>query len=339
MHMRHVSAWAVALTTVLALGSVSAAGARYAVVKEIPIGGRGGWDYIVADAGAHRLYVSHGTHIVVVDPDRGTVVGDIPDTQGVHGIALAPDLGLGFTSNGRANTSTIVELATLKAVGTVKTGENPDAILYEPSHHEVYTFNGRSGSATVFSAKGAAVVATIPLAGKPEAAVFDAGPGRIYVNIEDTSELAAIDPSSHTVAARWRLAGCEEPSGLALDAEHHRTYSVCDNGVMVALDTTTGRVVGSAPIGKHPDGAAFDPATGDIFSSNGEGTLTVARWENDALAVVQTVKTQPSARTIALDPETHRIFLPAATVLPSMGGPRPQVVADTFKVLVVARAE
>ena len=148
MHMRHVSAWAVALTTVLALGSVSDAGARYAVVNEIPIGGSGGWDYIVADAGAHRLYVSHGTHIVVVDPDRGTVVGDIPDTQGVHGIALAPDLGLGFTSNGRANTSTIVELATLKAVGTVKTGENPDAILYEPSHHEVYTFNGRSGSAT-----------------------------------------------------------------------------------------------------------------------------------------------------------------------------------------------
>jgi DNA-binding beta-propeller fold protein YncE len=326
----------VALAAVLAFQSVSAAGAHYSVVKEIPIGGPGGWDYIVADAGAHRLYVSHGTHIVVVDPDRGAVVGDIPDTQGVHGIALAPDLGLGFTSNGRANTSTIVDLATLKAVGSVKTGENPDAIVYEPAHQQVYTFNGRSGSATVYGAKSAAVIATIPLKGKPEAAVYDGGAGRIYVNIEDTSELATIDSAAHTVAARWPLTGCEDPSGLALDAEHHRTYSVCRNHLMVAVDTATGRVIGSAPIGGLPDGAAFDATTGDIFSSNGEGTLTVARWEKDGLAVVQTVKTQPSARTIALDAATHRVFLPAATVLPAMGGPRPQLVADSFKVLVVA---
>ncbi len=329
--------WTIAVAAMVTGGTVWAAGAGYAVVKEIPIGGPGGWDYITADAGAHRLYVSHGTHIVVVDVERSSVAGDIPDTNGVHGIALAPDLGLGFTSNGRDNTSTIVDLATLKATGTVKTGENPDAILYEPTHHEVYTFNGRGGSATVYGARSAAVVATIPLKGKPEAAAYDAGSGRIYVNIEDTGELAAIDTTAHTVAARWPLTGCEEPSGLALDATHHHTYSVCDNGVMVALDTTSGRVVGTAPIGKRPDGAAFDPGTGDIFSSNGEGTLTVARWENDGLSVVQTVKTQPSARTIALDPETHRVFLPAATLLPAVGGQRPQPVPDSFKVLVVAR--
>jgi DNA-binding beta-propeller fold protein YncE len=327
-----------AVTTFLAVASVSAAaGARYSVVKEIPIGGRGGWDYIAADAGAHRLYVTHGTHIVVVDPERAAVVGDIPDTPGVHGIALAPDLGLGFTSNGGENTSTIVNLATLKPVGKVKTGENPDAILYEPAHQEVYTFNGRGGTATVYGARSAAVVATIPLKGKPEAAVHDAAGGRIYVNIEDTGEVAAIDTAAHTVASRWTLSGCQSPSGIALDAARHHTYSVCDNGVMVALDTTSGRVVGTAPIGKRPDGAAYDPGTEDIFSSNGEGTLTVARWQDDRLTVVQTVKTQPSARTIALDPETHRIFLPAATLLPAIGGPRPMPAADSFKVLVVAR--
>jgi len=332
------SVWMIApIATVLAVGSMSAASPRYAVVKEIAIGGSGGWDYIVADAGGHRLYVTHGTHIVVVDPARSAIVGDIPNTPGVHGIALAPDLGLAFTSNGRENTSTIVELATLKAVGSVKTGENPDAILYEPTHHEVYTFNGRSGSATVFGAKSASVVATIPLKGKPEAAAYDAASARIYVNIEDTGELAAIDPAAHTVAARWPLTGCEAPSGLALDAEHHRTYSVCDNGVMVAFDTMTGRVVGTAPIGKRPDGAAFDASTGDIFSSNGEGTLTVLRWENDRLVVIQNVTTQPSARTIALDAETHRIYLPAATLLPAIGGQRPMPAADSFKVLVVAR--
>jgi DNA-binding beta-propeller fold protein YncE len=337
--MARLSARRLAVTTLLAVASASAAGARYAVVKEIPIGGSGGWDYIVADAGAHRLYVTHGTHIVVVDPERAAVVGDIPDTPGVHGIALAPDLGLGFTSNGRENTSTIVDLATLKAVGQVKTGENPDAILYEPAHHEVYTFNGGGRSATVYGARSAAVVATIPLPGKPEAAVHDAAAGRIYVNIEDTGEVAAIDTAAHGVASRWTLPGCESPSGIALDAARHHTYSVCDNGVMVALDTTSGRVVGRAPIGKRPDGAAFDPATGDIFSSNGEGTLTVARWEDGRLTVVQTVRTQPSARTIALDPETHRIFLPAATLLPAVGGQRPMPVADSFKVLVVAPAQ
>ena len=324
-----------ALMASAGLCATTAAEGPYRLVKEIPLGGSGGWDYISVDAGAHRIYVTHGTHIVVADVESGKVVGDIPDTAGVHGFALAPDLGLGFTSNGRDNTSTTVDLKTLKPVRTVPTGANPDAILYEPVRHEVYTFNGRGQSATVFDARTGNVVATIELQGKPEAPAFDVETGRIYVNIEDKGTVAVIDAVKHALITTWPLTGCEEPTGLAFDAAHHRLFSVCANKVMIALDSQSGNVVGQAPIGARTDGAAFDPGTGYIFSSNGEGTLTVAKWEGQGITVVQTVKTQASARTLALDPDTHQVFLPAATMGAAAEGQRPQAVPDTFKVLVL----
>ncbi len=323
------------LIAVAGVCAARAAEGPYRVMKAIAIGGPGGWDYITVDPGAHRVYVSHSTHIVVADVESGKIVGDIPDTPGVHGIALAPELGRGFTSNGRDNTSTIVDLKTLAAVGKVETGANPDAILYEPVRQEVYTFNGRGQSATVFGAVTGTVVATIELHGKPEAAAFDRETNRVYVNLEDKAVVAVIDAAAHSLIATWPLTGCEEPTGLAFDSAHHRIFSVCANKVMVAIDSGSGKVLGQAPIGGRADGAAFDPGTGYILSSNGEGTLTVATWRGNGIAVLQTLETQPSARTIALDPQTHQVFLPAAVMGPAVEGQRPQPVPDTFKVLVL----
>ena len=255
---------AVALA-VVALGpwfGVRAADGPYRQLKEIAIGGEGGWDYLSVDTAARRLYVSHATKVVVVDIDKNTVVGEIAPAPGVHGIAVAPDLGRGFVSNGRESTVSIVDLKTLQIVGTVKTGENPDAILYEPVHKEVYAFNGRGKSATVFDAKTGEVRATIPLPGKPEFAVFDEKAGRIYNNIEDTSQLVAIDPATHAVAATWPIAPGEEASGLALDPATHRLFVGCSNNLMLMVDATTGKVLASVPIGPGVDANAFDPGTG-----------------------------------------------------------------------------
>ncbi len=324
----------IALLSALLVGSAPAADEPYHFIKDIAIGGPGGWDYISVDSTAHRLYVTHATKVVVVDAETDKIVGEIGDTAGVHGFALAPDLGRGFSSNGRANTATIVDLKTLKAIGTVATGGNPDAILYEPGRKEVYTFNGTGKSATVFEAQTGKVAATIDLGGKPEFAVADSAARRVFVNIEDTNELAALDTTAHTVVARWPLKGCDEPTGLAYDAAHHRLFSVCHNKVLTMSDGVSGKVVATAPIGARVDGAAFDPATGYLFSSNGEGTVTIARVEApDKLALVQTLQTQPSARTIVLDPVTHNIYLPAATMTTGPDG-RTQPVPDSFKVLV-----
>ena len=329
----------VILFVVSAFTALAAADGPYRVVKEIKIGGAGGWDYISVDPAAHRIYVSHATKIVVADADSGNIVGEIADTPGVHGIAVAPDLGLGFTSNGRDNTSTIVDLKTLKPVMKVMTGGNPDAIFYERGRHEVYTFNGQGQSATVFDAKSGNVIATIPLMGKPEASAFDADAKRLYVNIEDKNAIAVIDPDKHTVLATWPLTGCEEPTGLAFDAKRHRLFSVCSNSVMTVVDSQSGKVLTTGPIGARSDGAAFDPQTGHIFSSNGEGSLTVATLQGNTVNIVQTLLTQPSGRTIALDPTTHTVYIPAATMGAAAAGQRPQPVPDSFRVLVVGMAK
>jgi DNA-binding beta-propeller fold protein YncE len=324
-----------AFIAVLAVATMAAADRPYHLIKEIPIGGTGGWDYITVDSPAHRLYVSHQTKIVVVDIDSGKVAGEIPDTPGVHGFAVARELGRGFTSNGRTNTSTIVDLKTLARLGTVATGGNPDAIMYEPGNKEVYTFNGSGKSATVFNARTGAVVATIDLGGKPEAAVGDRPASRIYVNIEDAGAIGVIDTKTHRLAATWPIAGCEEPTGLGYDPKNHRLFSACSNKVMAVTDSISGRAVTSIPIGARADGAAFDPATGLAFSSNGEGTVTIAHLDNpNTLTVVQTLITMPSARTMILDPATHHIFLPAA--MPAGGGGRGQV-PDSFRVLMYGR--
>ena len=320
----------------LAAGVVRAAD-PYHLVKEIPIGGDGGWDYVSVDPAAHRLYVSHATRILVADITTGKVVGEIPNTDGVHGFAVAADLGRGFTSNGRANTSTIIDLKTLKPLGTVMTEGNPDAIFYEPTRKEVYTMNGNGKSSTVFDAQTGKVVATIPLKAKPEAVVEDAAAGRLYVNLEDTSSIGVIDIKTHALVATWKLMGCDEPTGLGYDPKNHRLFSACDNEVMAVTDSTSGKVVTTAPIGAGADGAAFDPATGYAFASNGEdGTLTIAHLDNpNKLTVVQTVKTQVSGRTMILDPTTHNLFIPAAMTIPNPAGRgRPAPVPGSFKVLM-----
>jgi DNA-binding beta-propeller fold protein YncE len=323
---------------------VRAADGPYRQLKEIAIGGEGGWDYLSVDTAARRLYVSHATKVIVVDIDANAVVGEIAPAPGVHGIAIAPDLGRGFVSNGRESTASIVDLKTLQIVGTVKTGENPDAILCEPVHKEVYTFNGRGKSATVFDAKTGEVRATIPLPGKPEFAVFDEKAGRIYNNIEDTNQLVAIDPATHAVVATWPIAPGEEASGLALDPATHRLFVGCSNNLMLMVDATTGKVVTSVPIGPGVDANAFDPGTGLAFASSGDGTLTVARPEGkDKLTVVQTLSTAKRSRTMTLDRKTHRLYVAAAEFAPPVTGPdgkpqRPQVVAGSFKVVVYEMA-
>ncbi len=322
---------------ILAAVLTGQAAGTYHLVKEIPIGGEGGWDYITVDPAAHRLYVSHATKVVVVDIDAGTVVGEIPDTPGVHGFAIAPDLGRGFSSNGRANTSTIVDLKTLKPLGTVATGGNPDAIYYEPTRQQVYTMNGTGKSATVFDARSGKVVATIPLGGKPEAVVQDEAATRLFVNLEDTGAIAVIDITAHTLLATWPLTGCEEPTGLGYDAKSHRLFSACANKVMVVTDSTTGRHVTTTPIGAGADGGTFDAGTGLAFASNGaDGTVTIAHLDApDSLTVVQTLPTMVSGRTMILNPATHDIFVPAAATVPNRSGKgRPQVVPGSFKVLM-----
>src|SRR5689334_5080953 len=255
------------------LSAAPAPGASgYKVIKTVPIGGEGGWDYVYVDSAARRVYVSRGTHVVVVDADTYAVVGDIPDTQGVHGIAIASDLGRGFTSNGRADSVTIFDLKTLKPIGTVKTDGNPDAILYEPVSKRVFTFNGRGKNATAINAAEGTVVGTIPLNGKPEFAAAD-GKGSIFVNNEDTSELHHLDAQSLKELHKWPLAPCKSPSGLSMDTKNRRLYAVCDDKVSVVVNADTGKVVATPEIGNGPDAAAFDPATNDFFASCGEGVL------------------------------------------------------------------
>lgn len=325
-----------------ALGTADTAPARpsYRKLTEIAIGGEGGWDYLSVDPVARRLYVSHSSKIVVVDIDTNAVVGEIAPTPGVHGIALATDLGRGFVSNGRAATVSIVDLKTLKTIGTVKTGENPDAILYEGVHHEVYAFNARGKSATVFDAKTGDVRATIPLPGAPEFAVFDEQAGRIYANIEDTSQLVAIDPKTRAVVATWPIAPGEEATGLALDPASHRLFIGCSNKLLLTVDGANGKVLGSAPIGSGVDASAFDRGTGLAFASSSDGTLTVARADAAGkLSVVQTLATPPRSRTMTLDPTTHRLYVAAAGFAAPVIGPdgkaqRPQLIPGSFRVVV-----
>ena len=332
---------AVAFAVTLGAGSGRGAQAPYHFIREIPVGGDGGWDCLSVDPGARRLYVAHATNVVVIDVDKNAVVGTIDGTPGVHGLAVAPELGRGFTSNGRESRSSVVDLRTLKTVFRVETGRGPDVILYDPGRQEVYTFNGQGNSATVIDARTVQVVSTVLLPGKPEFAVADPAAGQIYNNIEDKNEIVAIDTMTHRITATWPIAPGEEPSGLAIDSANHRLFVGCHNGRMVMMDSRDGRVLATVPIGQGVDGDAFDSGTGLAFASCGDGTVTIAKEETpDRLTVVQTLATEPGARTMALDPKTHRIYLATAKFgpapAPAPGGPRrrPPIVPGTFKVLV-----
>ncbi|MGD8276604.1 MAG: YncE family protein [Gemmatimonadota bacterium] len=325
----------------------AAAPAEYHLLATVPVGGEGGWDYLSEDTITHRLYVSHSTAVYVIDMELNTVVGRIDSLPGVHGFAVAHDLNRGFASDGRANEVAIVDLSSLQVLSRVGTGENPDGIIYLPDVKEVWAFNGRGHSATVIGAETGDLLATIPLSGKPEFAVYDPAAGLVYNNIEDQNEIAVIDVAGHQVVATWPIAPGEAASGLAIDLAHHRLFAVCENQLMVMLNSATGEVVGTVPIGGGVDAARFDPITQLAFSSNGEGTVTIAHLDSpDSLTVVQTLETAPSARTMTLDPTTHRIYLSTADVEPPAAGAdstsppgRRRMVPGSFKVLVYGRAE
>ena len=329
---------------------------KYHVTAHYAIPGDGGWDYLSLAPDGARLFITRATHVQVVDTASGKLLGGIPDTAGVHGVAVVHDLGLGVTSNGKANSLTFFDLATLKKTGEVKAGNKPDAIIYDPFSHHVFAFNGNSHDATVVDPAKAqapaagsaalpqapAVIATIPLDGAPEFAATDLR-GHIFANLEDKNEMVEIDAQNNTVLAHWPLTGCDGPTGLAIDRIHNRLFSVCSNQIMTVLDTVSGKLVATVPIGKRPDAAAFDAALGLAFSSNGDGTLTVVRQDSaDKYSVTQTVPTAVGARTLALDPKSHKLYLVTAKFGPTPAPtaerprPRPAMIPGTFEVLVVA---
>ena len=320
----------------LAVATVCRAAEPYHFIKEIPVGGDGGWDYLSVDSAAQRLYVSHATKVVVIDLARDAVAGEITNTPGVHGLAPAPELGRGLVTCGRENKAAIVDLKTLETISKVDTGANPDGMLYEPGQQEFYTFNGRGSSATVIGAKSGKVVATIPLGGKPEFAQADSKTGLVFDNLEDKSEVVAIDTKKHEVVNRWPIAPGEGASGMAFDAKNHRLFLGCGNKLMVMLDSESGKVVANVPIGDGVDANAFDPGTQLAFASCGDGTVTIAREDApDKLTVVQTLKTEPGARTMTIDPTTHKIYLASAKFdAPAAGQRRGKMVAGSFKILV-----
>jgi DNA-binding beta-propeller fold protein YncE len=327
----------------LAIAALAAA-PGYKVVQTYKLGGEGGWDYLTADASARRLYISRGTHVIVLDLDSGKQVGDIGDTPGVHGIALAPELGRGFVSNGREGTVSIFDLKTLATTSKVRVGENPDAILYDPATRRVFTFNGRSQDSTALDAATGNVLGTIKLDGKPEFAASD-GKGEIFVNIEDKSELVAIDPRKLEVKSKWPLAPCEEPTGLAVDRKHRLLFVGCDNKMMAVVNADTGKVMATPAIGEGVDATAFDDEASLAFASCGaQGVLTVVREESpDKFTVAENVPTQPGARTMALDTKTHNVYVVTAKFGPPPPAtadnphPRRAILPDTFVVLVIAK--
>ncbi len=310
----------------------------YHLSREIPVGGEGGWDCLTADVAAHRLYVSHASKFVVIDTEKASVVGEINDTPGAHDIAIAPELGRGFTSNGKENKSSVVDLLTLKTLSKINTGKNPDIVIYEPSQKEVWCFNAKGNSITVISAASAGVIATIALPGNPEFAVCDSSAGKVYCNIESKNEVGVIDIKTHTLETTWPIAPGEAASGLAIDLIHHRLFLGCDNQLMVVMDSANGKVIASVPISQRIDGTVFDPGTQLAFASGGDGTTTIIHEDApDLFTVVQKLQTEPGAKTMALDTETHRIYLGSAKfeAVPS-GAPehRPKMISNTFKVLV-----
>src|SRR5271169_321230 len=306
-------------------------------IQKLTLGGDGRWDYLVVDPDANRLYVARATRFMVVNTDTGALVGEIADTPGAHGVALAPDLGIGFTSNGLENRTTVVDLKTLKVAKKIETGQNPDAILYHAPTHSVFVFNGQSHNATVIDAVAQAAVATIPLAGKPEFAVAD-DHGNIYVNIADKNTMTVIDARARKVKAVWPLAPCEEPTGLAIDRNTSTAFASCGNKVLAVVDLSTGKVRKTVAIGDDCDAVAFDAKTNLVFASNGEGTLTViGKDAQGSYSVRQTLTTQPGSKTMALDPSTQRRYVPAAKFTgPPTQKPRPKVVPGSFEIWVIS---
>jgi len=314
----------------------------FKVVGKIKIGGTGGWDYLAVDPDANRLYASHATLVEVIDLKAGRVVGQIPQLHGVHGVAVAPEFGKGFITNGQSNSVTIFDLKTLAKVGEPQTGQNPDSVCFEPKTKHIFTFNGRSSDSTAIDPKTNEVIKSFPLGGKPEECAVD-GTGKIYVNLENSSEIIEIDATKPAILRHASLAPCESPSGLAIDVKNKKLFSACDNKVMAVTDIPTLKVVATPPIGPGTDGAGYDPGLGLAFSSNGgDGTLSIVKQVNGKYETVDTVPTERGARTMAVDTKNHRIYLLAAEYGPapdSGGGKkgRPPILPDSFHVLIVGK--
>jgi DNA-binding beta-propeller fold protein YncE len=313
---------------------------EYHVVKRISVPGNGGFDYLAVDAAARRLYVSHGTKVDVIDIDSGMIAGNIPNTRGVHGIAIASESGHGFVTDGATSTVTAFDLQTLKFITEVKTGEGPDAIIYDPATRRIFAYNGEGESATAIDAESLKVAGTIELGGSPEFSASD-GNGNVFVNLENRNAVVKLDSRKLAVTARWPLAPCQSPSSMAIDKKNGRLFIGCRNHLFTVVDSNNGRIISTLPIGDHVDASAFDADSGLIFNSCGDGTIWIFHQESpDNYTHIQTVHTQPSAKTMALDPKTHRLFLSAAQFEPAPPNStkgRGPMKPGSFAVLVVAR--
>jgi DNA-binding beta-propeller fold protein YncE len=330
------------LSPVLA-GPQSAGSSGYHLVKKVKLGGSGSWDYLEVDPATHRLFISRSTHVIVVDPDQGKIVGDIPNTQGVHGIAFANEFNKGFTTNGRTSDSTIFDLASLSALGNVKTDKDTDAVIYDPYSKRVFTFNGDANTSSAIDAASGKLVGTFPLGGGPEFGASD-GKGKIFVNLEDKSSLVKFDAKTLKIENTWPLAPCESPSGLAIDAANEILVVGCHNKLMAFVDGNSGKVLGTVPIGQGVDANRFDPATGYAFASCGDGTLTIAHEDSPTkFSLVEMIQTQRGARTMAVDYATHAVYLVTADLGPAPAAtaenprPRPAIIPDTFTLLVYGK--
>jgi YVTN family beta-propeller protein len=330
------------LAVSLAVGALALASEGFKVLSKIKIGGTGGWDYVAVDPDAKRVYASHGTLVEVVDTSVGKVVGQITQLHGVHGIAVAPEFGKGFITNGQSNSVTIFDLKTLAKVGEPQTGQNPDSVCFEPKTKRIFTFNGRSSDSTAIDPATNEVIKSLPLGGKPEECAAD-GTGKIYANLEDSSEIIEIDAAKPAVLRHASLAPCESPSGIAIDIKNKKLFSACSNKLMAITDIPTLKVVGTADIGSGVDGAGFDPGLGVAFSSNGgDGTLSIVKEVDGKYQTVDTVTTEKGARTMTVDKKNHRVYLLAAEFGPAPEAEpgkrvRPPILPDSFHILVVGK--
>ncbi len=312
----------------------------YHLANKVKLGGSGGWDYLEVDPATHRLFITRATHVIVVDPAQGKIIGDIPNTQGVHGIAIADEFNKGYTTNGRTSDSTAFDLTSLATLGTIKTDKDTDGAIYDPFSKRVFTFNGDANTATAIDAATAKAVGTFALGGGPEFAASDRK-GNIFVNLEDKSALVKFDAKTLKIENTWPLAPCQSPSGLAIDAEHEILIVGCHNKLMAFVDGNSGKVLGTVPIGQGVDANRFDPATGYAFASCGDGTLTIAHEDSPtSFSAVETIQTQRGARTMAIDYATHDLYLVTADLgpapAPTKDNPhaRPAILPDTFTLLI-----
>jgi len=321
----------------------SAGGSGYHLIKKVKLGGTGGWDYLEVDPATHRLFISRGTHYIVVDPDQGKIIGDIPGSQRAHGIAFANEFNKGFTTDGSNADSTVFDLTSLKVLDKVKTDKDSDAVIYDPFSKRVFTFNGDANTASAIDAASGKVVSTFPLGGGPEFGASD-GKGKIFVNLEDKSSLVKFDAKTLKIENTWPLAPCESPSGLAIDAAHEILVVGCHNKLMAFVDGNSGKVLGTVPIGQGVDANRFDPVTGYAFASCGDGTLTIAHEDSPTkFSLVEMIQTQRGARTMALDYATHTVYLitaefgPAPEATKDNPRPRPAILPDTFTLLIYGK--